>query len=175
MTAPNIVAVHNAAAVAERVRALGARLQQDLGTADPLLVALVGGSVIFVADLARAVRQPIRFDFIQVQYTAGTNEEDILEIHFPISLDVAGQTLVIAKDVSTSGVIENYLSSQFLEHGARDVRFATLIDVPSERKTDFNPDYSVFVAGKRATFVGYGLKYRGRYGNLPYIGRVADD
>ncbi len=169
-TDPKIEPLFDAEAIRQRVTALGERLESDRGAEDPMLVALVGGSVVFVADLVRAVSRPLRFEFIQVQYGAGGHEGEILEIHYPISLDVAGQDLVIIKDVSTTGVIETYLGSQFLQHGARAVHFAVLIDVPEERKTDFKPDYSLFTATQSGIFVGYGLKYRGRYGNLPYIG-----
>ncbi len=175
MNIPEVVSLYSTTAIADRVQALGRRLETDHEVPDPLVVALVGGSVIFVADLVRAVRRPIRFDSIQVQFTLSGPDDDILEIHYPISLEVSDQSLIIIKDVSTTGVIENYLGSQFLQRGARRVRFATLIDVPSARKTDFSPEYSVFVAESQAIFVGYGLRYRGRYGNLPYIGRLRDD
>jgi hypoxanthine phosphoribosyltransferase len=175
MSQPGIVTLYSAATIDERVEALGQRLETEEDLSDPLLIALVGGSVVFVADLVRAIQSPIRFDSIQVQYSPGGSEDDVLEIHYPISLDVRDQNLVIIKDVSNSGVIETYLSTQFLQRGARQVRFATLIDVPTDRKTDFKPDYSLFVAKTHAFFVGYGLRYRARYGNLPYIGRLTGD
>ncbi len=175
MKQAEIATLYSATAIAERVKALGNTLEGDGDLADPLLIALVGGSVVFVADLVRAIKSPIRFDSIQVQYSPGGSEDDVLEIHYPISLDVSNQDLIIIKDVSHSGVIETYLSTQFLQRGARQVRFATLIDVPNDRKTDFKPDYSLFVAKTHAFFVGYGLRYRGRYGNLPYIGQLTGD
>ncbi len=55
------------------------------------------------------------------------------------------------------------------------MRFAVLIDVPGERKTDFEADYCCFEAERKGPFVGYGLKYQGLYGNLPYIGRLTDE
>ena len=77
--------------------------------------------------------------------------------------------------MSASGVIETYLTSQFRQRGAKAVRFATLIDVPDLRKTDFEPDYRLFSADRQGMFVGYGLKYKGRFGNLPYIGLAEDE
>jgi hypoxanthine-guanine phosphoribosyltransferase len=102
-------------------------------------------------------------------------EGDLLEIHYPISLNVENQNLVILKDVVVSGVIETYLSSQFRQRGARQVQFAGLIDIPDQRKTDFQPDYSLFTTERQGTFVGYGLKHQGRFGNLPFIGIVEHD
>jgi hypoxanthine phosphoribosyltransferase len=161
--------------IQEKVTELGRRLGNDLGGADPWIISIVGGSVLFLADLIRAIEQPVRFDFIQVQYSVSAYEGDLLEIHYPISLNVEDQSLVILKDVVVSGVIENYLSNQFLQRGARQVQFAGLIDIQDQRKTDFQPDYSLFTTERQGTFVGYGLKHLGRFGNLPFIGIVEPD
>ncbi len=175
MSENDIQLLYDASTIGEKVTDLGGRLARSLATADPLIVSIAGGSVVFLADLIRAIEQPIRFEFIQVQYSLAAHEEGMLEIHFPISVDVAGQSVVIVKDVIATGVIENYLSSQFLQRGAREVRFAALLDLPEERRTEFEADYRLFTPKRAGTFVGYGLKYRGRYGNLAYIGRLADE
>ena len=171
----NIRSLYDAQTIQDKVAELGRRIEEDLGDSDPWIIPIVGGSVLFLADLIRALQQPVRFDFVQVQYSASAHDGDVLEIHYPISLEVTDQNLVIIKDISVSGVIETYLKSQFKQRGAREVRFATLIDVPEERTTDFEPDYRLFTAERRGTFVGYGLKHQGRYGNLPYIGLADND
>jgi hypoxanthine phosphoribosyltransferase len=169
-----ISSLFDAETIQAKVADLGRELESDLEGADPWIISIVGGSVLFLADLIRALEQPVRFDFVQVQYNASAYDGDVLEIHYPISLDVVDQNLVIIKDVSLSGVIENYLTSQFRQRGARQVRFATLIDVPDQRTTDFEPDYRLFASDRQGIFVGYGLKYKGRYGNLSYIGLVEE-
>jgi len=80
----------------------------------------------------------------------------------------------VVKDVIASGVTETYLLEQFLEKGASRVRFATLIDLEDERKTDLDEVYKAFTIKRSGPLVGYGLKYRGRYGNLPYVGQIAN-
>lgn len=170
MNETNIQTLFDAETIQEKVTTLGRDIEKDLGEADPWIISIVGGSVLFLADLIRAVEQPVRFDFVQVQYSASAYDDEVLEIHYPISLDVSGQNLVVLKDVSISGVIETYLTSQFRDRGARQVRFATLIDIPDQRKTEFEPHYRIFSCDSRGVFVGYGLKYKGRFGNLPYIG-----
>jgi hypoxanthine phosphoribosyltransferase len=160
----------DAAIIQQKVQSLGRRLNENLVSADPWIISIVGDSVLFLADLIRAVPQPVRFDFIQVQYSRSSDDADLLEVHYPFALDVTDQNLVILKDVIASGVVENYLVSQFLGRGAKQVQFAGLINIPDQRKTDFRPDYSLFATERRGTFVGYGLKHQGRYGNLPYIG-----
>jgi hypoxanthine phosphoribosyltransferase len=93
-------------------------------------------------------------------------------LHYPIPVEIAGRRVVVLKDVVSSGVTELYLGEQLRQHGAREVRFAALVDLPDERKTAFTVDYRAFSTWRTGTLVGYGLKHQGRYGNLPYIGRL---
>ncbi len=157
-------------AVRAKVAELGQRIGREIADEDPLLIALLGGSVIFLADLARAIERPVRFEFIQV---AGENDESgVAQIRYPLPLDLAGQSVLVLKDVVSSGVTEPYLEQQLRDHGAREVRFAALIDIPDERKTPFEVSYAAFETGRQGLLVGYGLKHDGRYGNLPYVGRI---
>jgi len=161
----------DAESVRAHVQELGRKIGQDMDGEDPLLIALLGGSVIFLADLVRAIERPVRFEFIQVGSEEGV-EPGVLEIRYPLPLDLAGQSVLVLKDVVTSGVTEPYLEQQLRDHGARDVRFAALIDIPDERKTDFQVGYAAFRTGRQGLLVGYGLKHEGLYGNLPYVARV---
>ena len=154
---------------------LGRRLADDLADDEPLFLSLLGGSVIFLADLVRAYRPPVRFEFVQVGYRhPEVSAADLLEIQYPIPIDVTGQNLVVVKDVISTGVTETYLAEQFLQKGARSVRYAALIDLPDERRADLDVVYRAFTLDHAGPLVGYGLKYHGRYGNLPYIGRLTD-
>jgi len=157
--------------VRDSVRDLGRRIGAELSGEDPLLVALLGGSVIFLADLVRAIERPVRFEFIQVG-SGESPEAGVVEIRYPLPLDIAGQSVLVLKDVVGSGVTEPYLEQQLRDHGAREVRFAALIDIPDERKTAFEVGYAAFRTGRQGLLVGYGLKHEGRYGNLPYVGRL---
>ena len=166
-----------AQAVAASVAELGRRVGAELGDEDPVVLAVLGGSVIFFADLVRAMRRPVRFEMIHVEYSRagqGEGETPVLEIHYPIPVEIAGQTVVVVKDVVESGVIETYLDQQLRNRGARAVRFVALIDMPAERKTSFEVDYHAFQTSRQGTLVGYGLKHGGRYGNLPFIGRLVE-
>lgn len=160
--------------IAANVRDLGRRLEADHSGSTPILISIVGGSVVFLADLLRAIEQPVRYEAVLVQYTTGANDEAV-DIDFPISLDVTGQSLVVLKDVVSTGVIENYLMNQLMSLGARQVRFVALIDLPEERKSDFHVDYRVFTPRRPGIFVGYGLKSSGMFGNLPHLARLTLD
>ena len=174
--------LYDAEALHGRVAELGRRVGEEIGREDPLVLALVGGSVIFFADLVRAIGRPVRYELIHVDYSdggpaTGTDagaDDQVLRIHYPIPIELEGQSVLLVKDVVTSGVIESYLDQQLRERGAREVRVVALIDKPAERKTALEVDYLAFSTDRAGTLVGYGLKHRGRWGNLPYLGLLAD-
>lgn len=174
-------------ALRTQVAALGRKLGEDLAGEEPLLLGLLGGSVIFLADLVRSIERPVRFELIHVGYQQGQKgaaaasveaseegEPEVLEIHYPLPVDIQGQSVVVVKDVVGSGVTEPYLEQQLRDRGARSVRFAALIDRPGERKTPFELHYQAFSTAEPGLLVGYGLKHEGRYGNLPYVGRLPE-
>ena len=175
---PAIETLFDAETVRDSVAALGRKIDGELGDEDPLLIALLGGSVIFLADLVRAFPRPVRFEFIDVAYhvdpAADETEDEVLRIQYPIPIEIAGQSVLVLKDVVSSGVTEPYLEQQLRDHGAREVRFAALIDMPDERKTAFNLHYSALTTHRKGLLVGYGLKHEGRFGNLPYVGRLGE-
>jgi hypoxanthine phosphoribosyltransferase len=185
-TAPSgIETLFDAATIRDSVSSLGRRLAEELRDEDPLLIALLGGSVIFLADLVRAIERPVRFEFIDVGYRQdpGQNSRDtegevegegVLQIQYPIPIDIAGQSVLVLKDVVSSAVTEPYLEQKLRDHGAREVRFAALIDMPDERKTEFELHYRALTTHRSGLLVGYGLKHEGRWGNLPYVGRLAN-
>ena len=176
MTAPTIKVLFDARAIAARVQALGQRLQREVAHEDPLVVSLLGGSVIFLADLIRSISTPLRYEFVQVEYKSHEEqgEEEVTDIQYPIPIDVQGQSVMVLKDVVSTAIIETYLANQFLQLGARKVRFVALVDLPKERKTHCQVDYSVFTTERSARLVGYGMKHLGRHGNLPYVGYVQE-
>ncbi len=175
MTKPEFRILFEESEIQRRVKMLGQRLRRDLALEDPLFVSIIGGSVLFLADLIRTMTDPVRYEFVQVHYSASGGDDEILDVHYPISMALDGQEILVIKDVVSSGVIETYLRTQFQQLGASKILFAALIDIPSGRKTDFVPDYRLFDAERHGVFVGYGLKYKGRYGNLTYIGEIVEE
>jgi hypoxanthine phosphoribosyltransferase len=175
---PAIEPLFDTHALREGVADLGRSLEQEIGDEDPLLLALLDGSVIFLADLVRTFERPVRFGLIHVGYSNAGNTEEVetegglFQIHYPLPVEIEGQSVVVLKDVVSSGVTEPYLAEQLRNHGARSVRFAALIDLPDERKTDFELDYCVFQSRRRGVLVGFGLKQAGRHGHLPYLGLI---
>jgi hypoxanthine phosphoribosyltransferase len=171
-----IVPLFSAEELQRRVAELGQRLSEALPRdEEPLLLAILGGSLIFLADLVRALDRPVRFELVQVAYAdhMDADGDEVLEIGYPIPVELARRDVVVVKDVVTSGVIESYLDQQLRGRGARSVRFAALIDRPEERKTAIDVEFRAFYAERQGLLVGYGLKHEGRFGNLPYVGRLS--
>ncbi|HEY8144160.1 MAG TPA: phosphoribosyltransferase family protein [Kofleriaceae bacterium] len=166
--------MHDETVIRSRIVELGKKLDSELRADDPLVLSIIGGSLMMLADLLRVVATPLRFELIHVDYGAPARDQ-ALQIHFPVPVDVAGQSLLLLKDVVSTGIIETYLANELRERGARAVRFAALVDVPSERKTELAVDYPLFTEERQGAFVGYGLKHDGRHGNLPYLGRVQEN
>jgi hypoxanthine phosphoribosyltransferase len=175
MTTANIKVLFDARVIAARVQNLGQRLQREVAPEDPLVLTLLGGSVIFLADLIRAISSPLRYEFVQVEYTHHEHGEQVTDIHYPLPVDLHGQSVLVIKDVVSTAIIETYLSNQFLQRGARKIRFVALVDLPKERRTHCQIDYSVFTTERSARLVGYGMKHRGRYGSLPYVGYLMEE
>jgi hypoxanthine phosphoribosyltransferase len=179
-TQPPIQPLYSPEELRQSLEQLGSRLSASFGAEEPLLICLLGGSLIFLADLVRAIDRPLRYELVQVGYSdhaepatsAATEGDAVLDIRYPFPVEIEGQEILVVKDVVSSGVIETYLEQQLRAKGARAVRFVALLDLPGERKTAFAVADRAFTTERQGTFVGYGLKHEGRFGNLPYIGRI---
>ena len=156
----------------ERIAEIGNQVAQDLAEEDLIIVAPLSGSLLFLADLVRKVQLPLRYELIQVELSDEENGEAVRTIEYPIPFDLEKATVVLVRDITTTGVIETYLKEQLLQKGAATVLVATLVDFREERTTDFNPDYIGFTPPRGGKLIGYGIKDQGQFGNLPFIGQL---
>lgn len=168
-----ITPVFSAEQIAERVRALGAEIRNDAGSAEVFLLGILKGAALFLADLLRAIPGDVSFAFIDVVREAADNQiADAVEIDFLSFTDIRGRNVYVLKDVVATGVIENYLISQLRTHDPASLRLVALLDRASARTVDVRTDFRAFPIEEDGTWVGYGLEQQRRFGNLPYIGRV---
>jgi hypoxanthine phosphoribosyltransferase len=156
--------------IAARVAEVARRLDEDFRGQPLVLLSILKGSAFFAADLSRQMAIPVAVEYISVRRVEGSDE--ILQIDFATSFDVDGRPAVLLKDVVNTGVIETYLTGQLRAGGVANVRIAAIVDKPHERKTDLAVDYPLFTC-EGGTFVGYGMEFRGRYGNLPYVAEIS--
>ena len=154
-----------------RVKELGAQITADYADKENiLLISVLRGSYIFMADLSRAINLPCLIDFMSVSsYGAGTISSGQVEIKKDISSSIEGYHVIIVEDILDSGNTLYYLMDVLKARKAASIRICTLLDKPERRQKPIKADYYGFVVPD-AFVVGYGLDYNERYRNLPYIG-----
>lgn len=153
-----------------KVQELGAQITRDYQGKNLLMVSVLKGSVIFMADLMRAVDLPCTIDFMCVSsYGSGTKTSGVVKIIKDLDIDLHGKDLLIVEDILDSGKTLHYITKMLSDRGTASIRIATLLDKPERRVAPLTPDYSGFVIPDKFV-VGYGLDYDECYRNLPYIG-----
>lgn len=156
--------------LAEKVRELGAQISRDYKGRDLILVSVLKGSVVFMADLMRAITIPVAIEFMAVSsYGGGTKTSGIVRIIKDIGADLVGKDILVVEDILDSGMTLSYLKQHISAKGTASIRVATLLDKPERRRVDLVPDYKGFVVPDEFV-VGYGLDYDEKYRNLPYVG-----
>lgn len=154
----------------ERIAQVGAQITRDYRGREPVLVSVLRGSYIFMADLTRSIDIPCTVDFMSVSsYGAGTASSGQVKILKDLSESIEGKDLIIVEDILDSGNTLYYLRDVLEARKPKSVSICTLLDKPERRVKDIKPDYVGFQIPD-AFVVGYGLDYAERYRNLPYIG-----
>lgn len=154
----------------DKVAQLGAQISQDYAGKDLVLVSILKGAVVFMADLMRAVTIPCSIDFMVVSsYGAGTTTTGLVKIIKDLDSDLSGKDVLIVEDILDTGVTLSKLVPMLKMRNPNSVKICTILDKPSRRKADIQPDYEGFQVPDEFV-VGYGLDYDEKYRNLPYVG-----
>lgn len=153
-----------------RVAELGAQISADYAGKEPVLVSVLRGSYIFMADLTRAIDCMCQVDFMAVSsYGSGTASSGQVNILKDLSDSIEGKDIIVVEDILDSGNTLYYLLQVLQARHPASIKLCTLLDKPSRRVKPIQADYSGFEVPD-AFVVGYGLDYDERYRNLPYIG-----
>ena len=156
--------------IATMVNELGRRISRDYEGKKLLLVSVLKGSVVFMADLMRAITVPCEIDFMVVSsYGASTKTSGNVKIIKDLNIDIAGYDLLIVEDILDSGVTLYTLKSMLEARKPASVKICTFLDKPERRKADIKADY-VATSVPDEFIVGYGLDFDEKFRNLPYIG-----
>lgn len=164
-----------AAQIAERVRVLGAQISHDYEGKDLVLVGILTGSTLFLADLVRSITIPLSFDFVAVDsYGNGTKASGVVRIMKDLEEPVESRHVLVIEDVISEklSLRLNYLLDNLRSRRAASVRVCSLLDKTPVQKREAvaaNADYRGFEMAEEY-LVGYGLDYLGKYRSLPYIG-----
>lgn len=162
--------LYDAECIHDRVLRMGARIARDYQDKDLLLVGVLKGSFVFLADLARSIDLPVEVDFMVVSsYGSGTESSGVLTIAKDLSALVEGRHVLIVEDIVDSGLTLSLLAEDLRSRGAASVQVAVLLEKDVPRSHQVECAYSAFHCPD-AFLVGYGLDYAERYRNLPYIG-----
>jgi hypoxanthine phosphoribosyltransferase len=156
--------------VRERVAELGAQLASDYADRDPVLVSVLKGSIIFLADLVREMPIPLSVDLMEVSsYGDATESSGQVRILKDLSGSIQGRHVLVVEDIIDTGLTLNYLLQLLRDRKPASLRVCCLLDKPARRLADIEIDYRGFTIPDRFV-IGYGLDYAERYRNLPYIG-----
>ena len=161
--------------IAGRVRELGRALSRDYAGKDPLLVGVLKGAGVFLADLMRAVDIPLAADFIAVSsYGGSTRTSGAVKITADLSMSIEDRHVVIVEDIIDSGRTIRYLKRNFQTRHPASLRVMALLDKVEGREVDVELDYVGFTIPNEFV-VGYGLDYNGLYRNLPCVAALEED
>ena len=155
-----------------RLAALGAQITVDYkDTQAPLvLIGVLKGSFLFMADLCRYIDLPIEVDFLGLSSYGDQQESSgVVRVTQDLSRSIEGKHVLVIEDIIDSGLTLSYLVDLFKYRKANSIKIVTLLDKPTGRKVDLKADYIGFEVPD-AFVVGYGLDYAEKYRNLPYIG-----
>ena len=155
----------------DKVAELGAAISRDYAGRDLLLVSILKGAVVFMADLMRAVTIPCSIDFMVVSSYGGANTTTtgLVKIIKDLDQDLTGKDVLIVEDILDTGVTLSHLVPMLQMRNPNSVRICAILSKPSRRQADIEPDYKGFDVPDEFV-VGYGLDYDEKYRNLPYVG-----
>lgn len=153
-----------------RVQEIARQIEKDYEGKEIMLISVLRGSFVFMADLCRCIDLPCTIDFMSVSsYGKGTTSSGQVQITKDLSEDISGRHIIVVEDILDSGNTLSYLL-KILEHRhPASIRLCTLLDKPDRRVKPVYANYSGFTVPD-AFVVGYGLDYAEKYRNLPYIG-----
>ncbi len=161
--------------IAAKVKELGAAITRDYQENPPVLVGILKGAVPFVADLMRAIDLPLAYDLMAVSsYGAATRSSGTVRFLKDLDMSIEDREVLIVEDIVDTGLTLKYLTESLKNRGVNSIKTCTLLDKPSRRRAEIQPDYNGFVIPD-VFVVGYGLDYNEKYRNLPYIGVLHEE
>ncbi|MGI6590846.1 MAG: hypoxanthine phosphoribosyltransferase [Eggerthellaceae bacterium] len=154
----------------ERVTEMGQQITKDYAGEDVVVVSVLRGAAIFMADLVRAIDLPVEMDYMAISsYGSGAVSSGIVRVLKDITTDIKDRHVIIAEDIVDSGLTLKYTIKSLASHHPADIEVAALLYKERDDAPDIDCKYVGFTVPDEF-IVGYGLDYAERYRNLPYIG-----
>lgn len=162
------------AVIQKRLDVLAEKVTEEFEGKSIVVVALLKGAILFMADLLRRVPLTMEIECLNVaSYHGGTKSRGKVSFLDRTLPDVSGKSVLLLDDILDTGRTLDAVMAKLREQGAQEVKTCVLLTKDIERDTAMEADFSGFVIGDEFV-VGYGLDYRGRYRNLPYVGILKD-
>ena len=154
----------------KRIKEMAEEITRDYAGKAPLMIGILRGSVIFMADLVRQIDLPITMDFMVVSsYGAGTVSSGLVNIRKDLEEDIRGRDVIIVEDILDTGNTLVKLTAELLRREPASLKLCVMLDKPSRRTTPIKADYVGFSIPD-AYVVGFGLDFDQGYRQLPYVG-----
>jgi hypoxanthine phosphoribosyltransferase len=157
--------------IAARIHELGTAIARDYADKPLVVVGVLKGSFIFMADLVREIDLPLTMDFLGLSSYEGTQSTGVVQITSDLTKPVEGKHVLVVEDIIDTGLTMRYLLDNLATRGPASVQVCALLEKPSRAKVKVPIHYKGFVIEDQFV-VGYGLDWDGRYRNLPFIGVV---
>lgn len=158
--------------IAAKVKEIGEQISKDYEGKNPIIISVLKGSFMFMADLVRAITVPCMVDFMSVSsYGSGTKSSGEVKIVKDFDNSIEGRHVIIVEDILDSGRTLNYLMKTLKARGAASIALCTFLDKPERRVVPVEVAYCGFSVPD-SFIVGYGLDYDQKYRNLPYVGEL---
>lgn len=165
MGQPSLEVLISSEAIRQRVAELGLQISADYGDRPVVLVGVLKGSFMFMADLVRQLTCPVRLEFIGTKSYNGASTSGEVQLTKDLDKPVQGEEILLVEDIVDTGLTLNYLQQMLTQRGPLSVRTVAFLDKPSRRRIEVQADYVGFVIEDRFV-VGYGLDFDQKYRNL---------
>ena len=161
--------------IARRITEMGEQITRDYAGQIPILVGVLKGCSIFIADLMRQIKLPIELEFVSAaSYRKGTKIGDEIQIGGQLSVPVKGRHIILVEGIVDSGRTVTLIMERMRKLEPASIEIVTLMDKPSSHRTKLDIKYRGFSVGNEFV-IGFGLDNTQKYRNLPFIGRLLEE
>lgn len=167
----NVNVLINKARLEKRIEEMAKEIEKDYDGKDIVFLGILKGSVPFMWELAKRIKNNVIFEFIEVSSYKGTESTGTVTLHKDIKDSIEGKDVIIIEDIVDTGRTLDFLLEYLKEKNPNSVKIATLLSKPSRRVIELDVDYIGFKIEDKFV-VGYGLDYDQKLRNLPYIGYI---
>jgi hypoxanthine phosphoribosyltransferase len=164
----------DAATLSKRIAEIGKQITADFAGEPVVVVGVLKGSFLFMADLIREIELPMSVEFVGVSSYKGTESTGHVRITHDLNATIQGENVILVEDIIDTGLTIEYLTEMFRARRPKSLKICTLLSKPEAHMMKIDIDYTGFEISKEFV-IGYGLDLDGRYRNLPYIAQVQTD